>query len=73
MIHNPNRGSHLAFPYCHNVRKKKKLKICVDFQKLNVATKKNQYHLPLTKEVLEMLTNLKDIPFWIDFFIITKS
>jgi hypothetical protein len=60
MIHNSNRGSHLAFPYCHSVKKKRKLKICVDFQKLNVATKKNQYPLPFTKEVLEMVNNHKD-------------
>jgi hypothetical protein len=44
-------------------KKKRKLKICVDFQKLNVATKKNQYPLPFTKEVLEMVATHEEYSF----------
>lgn len=63
----PNRGSHLAFPYCHSVEKRRKLKICVNFQKLNEATNKNQYPLPFTKEVLEMVANHEKYSF-LDWF-----
>ncbi len=38
------------------VRKKNgKLKICVDFKKLNIATKKNPYLLPFTYEVINIV------------------
>ncbi len=50
-------------------KKKRKLKICVDFQKLNVITKKNQYPFLFTKEVLEMLASMKDIPFGLIFLL----
>jgi hypothetical protein len=50
MIHYDNRGK-------PSVEKRGKLKICVNFQKLNEATNKNQYSLPFTKEVLEMVAN----------------
>jgi hypothetical protein len=36
-------------------KKNKKLRICVDFQKFNIATKKNPYPLAFTKEVLDMV------------------
>jgi len=39
-----------------------KLKIYIDFIKLNAATKKNPYHLPFTNEVLSTPTNMKHIP-----------
>jgi hypothetical protein len=32
-----------------------KLKICVDFRKLNVATKKDPYPLPFTNEVINIV------------------
>jgi DNA modification methylase len=34
------------------LKKNGKLKICVDFMKLNKASKKNPYHLPFFDEVL---------------------
>jgi putative transposase len=36
-------------------KKHGKLQICVDFRKLNVATKKDPYPLPFTEEVLIMV------------------
>jgi hypothetical protein len=36
-------------------KKNKKLRICVDFQKLNIATKKDPYPLPFMEEVLDMV------------------
>jgi hypothetical protein len=42
------------------VRKKNgKLKICVDFRKLNVATKKDPYSLPFTNEVINTIVRHK--------------
>ncbi len=32
-----------------------KLKICVDFKKLNIATKKNPYMLPFMNEVINIV------------------
>jgi putative transposase len=37
-------------------KKNGKLKICIDFKKLNVATKKDPYPLPFTNEVLNTIT-----------------
>jgi len=73
MIHNSNRGSHSAFPYCHNVKKKRKLKICVDFQKFNVAIKRINILYPSLRRFWRWWIIMKIIPYWIDFFIITKS
>jgi hypothetical protein len=36
-------------------KKNKKLTICVDFKKLNVATKKDPYPLPFTNEVINIV------------------
>jgi hypothetical protein len=36
-------------------KKNGKLKICVDFKKLNVATKKDSYLLPFTNEVINIV------------------
>jgi hypothetical protein len=36
-------------------KRNKKLQICMDFQKLNIATKKDPYPLPFMKEVLDMV------------------
>jgi hypothetical protein len=43
-------------------RKNGKLKIYINFIKLNAATKKNPYPLPFTNEVLNTPTNMKHIP-----------
>ncbi len=37
------------------LKKKGKLKICVDFRKLDKATKKNPYPLPFSNEVLNIV------------------
>jgi hypothetical protein len=37
-------------------KKNGKLRICVDFIKLNVATKKDLYPLPFTNEVINTIT-----------------
>jgi len=37
-------------------KKNGKLKICVDFKKLNVAMKKDPFPLPFTDEVLNTMT-----------------
>jgi hypothetical protein len=36
-------------------KKNGKLKICIDFEKLNAATKKDPYPLPFTNEVLSIV------------------
>jgi hypothetical protein len=36
-------------------KKNEKLRICVDFKKLNVATKKDRYPLPFTNEVINIV------------------
>ncbi len=46
-------------------KKNGKLQICMDFRKLNVATKKDPYPLPFTKKVLDMVANMKFILSWI--------
>jgi hypothetical protein len=45
----------LAFSHCGGTKKNEKLQICMDFWKLNIATKKNPYPLPFMKEVLDMV------------------
>jgi putative transposase len=37
-------------------KKNGKLRICIDFKKLNAATKKDPYPLPFTDEVLNTIT-----------------
>jgi hypothetical protein len=37
-------------------KKNKKLRICVDFRKLNIATKKDPYPLPFIDEVINIVT-----------------
>jgi len=43
-------------------KKNGKLTICIDFRKLNVATKKDPYPLPFTYEVLNTVARMKHIP-----------
>ncbi len=42
-------------------KKNAKLRICIDFRKLNVAIKKDPYPLPFTDEVLNIITRYEDI------------
>jgi hypothetical protein len=44
-------------------RKNGKLKICIDFKKLNVATKKDPYPLPFINEVLNIVIGMTHILF----------
>jgi len=37
-------------------KKNENLKICFNFKKLNVATKKDPYSLPFTNEVINIVT-----------------
>jgi hypothetical protein len=37
-------------------KKNEKLRICVDFRKLNVATKKDPFSLPFIDEVINIIT-----------------
>jgi hypothetical protein len=48
-------------------KKNDKSRICVDFHKLNVATKKDPYPLPFTKEVLDMVASHELYIFWMAF------
>jgi hypothetical protein len=45
-----------------------KLQICVDFCKLNVATKKDPYLLPFTEEVFNMVAS-HEMYFFLDGFL----
>jgi hypothetical protein len=45
------------------LKKNGKLKICVDFKKLNKATKKNPYPLPFFDEVLNIIARYEDYSF----------
>ncbi len=40
-------------------KKNGKLRICVDFKELNVATKKDPYPLPITNEVINIVAKHK--------------
>jgi len=44
-------------------KKNGKLKICVDFRKLNKATKKNPYSLPFSDEVLNIIVGCEAYSF----------
>jgi hypothetical protein len=48
-------------------QKNGKLRIYVDFKKLNVATKKDLYMLHFNNEVINTVVGHEFIPFWIDF------
>jgi hypothetical protein len=50
------------------LKKNGKLKICVDFKKLNVATKKDPYPLPFTDEVINTIARHEVYTFLDDFF-----
>jgi len=44
-------------------KKNGKLKICIDFKKLNATTKKDPYPLPFIDEVLNIITNYEAYSF----------
>jgi hypothetical protein len=54
------------------LKKNGKLIICVDFSKLNVATKKDPFPLPFTYEVLNTMVGVWPIHFWMDILGIIK-
>jgi hypothetical protein len=45
------------------LNKNGKLKICIDFKKLNAATKKDPYPLPFTNEVLNIIARYETYSF----------
>jgi hypothetical protein len=45
-------------------KKNGKLRICIDFKKLNVATKKDPYPLPFIDEVLNIVTGYEAYSFF---------
>jgi hypothetical protein len=49
-------------------KKNNKLWICVDFRKVNVATKKDPYPLPFMEEVLDMVVGHEVYSFIDGFF-----
>ncbi len=54
-IHWPNEEVTWLSPIVLVSKKNGKLQICVDFWKLNVATKNNPYILPFIEEVLNIM------------------
>ncbi len=44
-------------------QKNGKLRICIDFKKLNAATKKDPYPLPFTNEVMNTITRYEGYSF----------
>ncbi len=46
----------MVVTHSSNTQKNGKLRICIDFMKLNVATKKDPYPLPFTYEKLNIVT-----------------
>jgi hypothetical protein len=50
------------------LKKNGKLIICVDFKKLNVATKKDPYLLPFTNEVINIVAGHEVYTFLDGFF-----
>jgi hypothetical protein len=44
-------------------KKNGKLRICIDFRKLNIATKKDPYSLPFTNEVLNTIAGYETYSF----------
>jgi len=48
-------------------KKNGKLRICVDFKKLNMATKKSPYSLPFMDEVINTIVGHEVYTFWDEF------
>jgi hypothetical protein len=53
-------------------KKNRKFRICMDIQKLNIATKKEPYPLPFMEEVLNMLARHEIYSFLDDFRVIIR-
>jgi hypothetical protein len=49
------------------LKKNGKFRICMEFQKSNVAKKNEPYPLPFTKEILDMVLGMKSTHFWMAF------
>jgi hypothetical protein len=58
----------LALSHYGGTKKNGKLHICVDFQKLNTAIKKDPYPLPFTKEVLNLVVG-HEVYSFLDYFL----
>jgi hypothetical protein len=67
-IHCSNGRSNLAFAHCSGPQKNGKLRICVDFRKLNATMKQDPYPLPFTEKVLDMVVGHKIYSFLDGFF-----
>jgi hypothetical protein len=52
------------------LKKNRQLKFCVDFRKLNNATKKDPYQLPFINEVINILVG-HEVYTFLDFFLDT--
>jgi hypothetical protein len=69
----------MAFTNCGCPKKKKKLQICMDFQKLNATTKNDPYPLPFTEEILDIVASpevyylLNGFPIYHQIFIIPEN
>lgn len=53
-------------------KKNEKFQIYMDFQNLNVTTKKDPSPLPFTKEILNMVAGHEIYFFWIEFWVIIR-
>jgi hypothetical protein len=49
------------------LKKNGKLKICVDFRKFNIATKKDPYSLSFTNEIINIVVDMRFIHFYMVF------
>ncbi len=56
------------FPIIIVPKKNEKLKNCIDFRKLNVATKKDPYPLPFTDEMLNIVIGYEEY-FFLDGYL----
>ncbi len=62
----------MAFTNCGCPQKNDKLRICKDFRKLNVATKKGPYPLPFMEAILDMVA-IHEVYYFLDFLATIKS
>jgi hypothetical protein len=66
-VHCPSGGGNLALSHCGGIEKEWEASSCMDFQNLNVAMKNDYYPLPFTREILDMVVDMKSINFWMTF------
>jgi hypothetical protein len=62
-IHSTGRSGYLVITYSGSAKEEWKIENCVDFKKLNKATKKNPYLFPLFDEVLNIITRYESYSF----------